>query len=81
MQGATFLSLPGVPGGAVDARHAGEIEVLSWSWGASNPVVDGGGGGAGAGKVTVQGLKVRKRIDKVGGCWVLGRARPLAGGA
>lgn len=32
----TFLKVPGAPGESTDAAHKGEIEVLSWSWGATN---------------------------------------------
>jgi len=38
------------------------FEVLSWSWGASNPV-DLSGGGGGAGKVNVSDLNVTKPFD------------------
>ena len=39
------------------------FEVLSWSWGASNPVDLIGGGGGGAGKVSVSDLSVMKPFD------------------
>lgn len=32
----TFLKVPGAPGESTDKAHAKEIEVLSWSWGATN---------------------------------------------
>jgi type VI protein secretion system component Hcp len=38
------------------------FEVLSWSWGASNPV-DLSGGGGGAGKVSVSDLSLMKAFD------------------
>ena len=31
-----FLKLGDLQGGSQDRRHPGEIEVLAWSWGASN---------------------------------------------
>lgn len=31
-----FLKMSGVQGESVDDKHKGEIDVLSWSWGASN---------------------------------------------
>lgn len=37
----TFLKIPGAPGESVDKDHAREIEVLSWSWGATNLGKDG----------------------------------------
>ena len=30
-----FLKLDGIPGESTDAKHKGEIDVLSWSWGES----------------------------------------------
>ena len=44
---------------------AGAFNVLSWSWGASNPTTIGGGsgGGAGAGKVSLSNLNVLKDFD------------------
>ena len=32
----TFLKVPGAPGESTDKDHKGEIEILSWSWGATN---------------------------------------------
>ena len=37
----TFLKVPGAPGESTDKVHAKEIEVLAWSWGASNAGRDG----------------------------------------
>lgn len=37
----TFLKVPGAPGDSVDVAHKGEIEVLSWSWGATNQGLEG----------------------------------------
>ena len=37
--------------------------VLSWSWGASNPVDLGSGGGGGAGKVSVSDVNISKAFD------------------
>ena len=43
---------------------AGAFNVLSWSWGASNPTTIGSaGGGAGAGKVSLSSLNVQKDFD------------------
>jgi type VI secretion system secreted protein Hcp len=50
-----FLKIDGIPGESLDAKHKGEIDVLSWSWGETNPVQPGGpGSGSGAGKVQMQ---------------------------
>lgn len=37
----TFLKVPGAPGESTDKAHAKEIDVLSWSWGATNQGRDG----------------------------------------
>lgn len=58
-----FAKLGDIKGESVDAKHKDEIEVLSFSWGVSNPPVPGGGGG-GAGKATFQDLVIVHRIDK-----------------
>jgi len=50
-----FLKLDGIPGDSVDAAHKGEIQVLGFQGGLSNPVHIGSAtGGAGAGKATFQ---------------------------
>ena len=56
---ALFLDIAGIKGGSTDAKHKDEIEVLSWSWGASQAGTLGSGGGAGAGKVTFQDMQVK----------------------
>lgn len=65
MASNTFINIKGVIGESVDARHAGEIDVLGWNWGMSQaaPSQPGGGGG-GAGKVTIQDLSFTKHTDK-----------------
>jgi type VI secretion system secreted protein Hcp len=47
-----FLKLDGVPGDSTDAKHKGEIQLLSFAWGASNSGTASSTGGAGAGKVS-----------------------------
>lgn len=59
-----FLKIDGIPGESRDAKHKGEIELESFSWGATNEPAPGVGGGAGAGKVAIQDLHVVKKIDK-----------------
>ena len=59
-----FIKLDGLKGESVDKTHAGEIDVLAWSWGMSNSGSAHIGGGAGAGKVNVQDLSFTKYIDK-----------------
>lgn len=58
-----FLKLEGITGEAKDSVHAGEIDILAWSWGASNSGTSHMGGGAGAGKVNVQDISVTKYVD------------------
>ena len=60
-----FLKLDGhqrrIPG---QAPIKDEIDVLAWSWGASNSGTTHLGGGSGAGKANVQDISVTKYIDK-----------------
>ena len=49
-----FLKLDEIPGESSDHKHAGEIDLQSWSWGEANSGTHGSGGGGGAGKVSVQ---------------------------
>ncbi|HEX6278708.1 MAG TPA: type VI secretion system tube protein Hcp [Pyrinomonadaceae bacterium] len=49
-----FLKIDGVPGESKDSKHKDEIDVLSWSWGASQMGTFGAMGGGGAGKVNIQ---------------------------
>lgn len=59
-----FLKLDGIDGESIDDKHKGEIEVASFSWGASNPGRPGFGGGAGSGKVSFQDFHFVKTTDK-----------------
>jgi type VI secretion system secreted protein Hcp len=59
-----FLKLADIKGESKDKAHKDEIDVLAWSWGASNSGTAHVGGGAGAGKVSVQDLSVTKYVDK-----------------
>jgi len=58
-----FLKLDGVEGESTDDMHAGEIAVLSWSWGLQQASASLVGSGAG-GKVKVNDLLVTKHVDK-----------------
>ena len=58
-----FLKINGVDGESKDKSHPMEIDVLAWSWGASNSGSAHVGGGAGAGKVNVQDISVTKWVD------------------
>jgi type VI secretion system secreted protein Hcp len=59
-----FMKIAGLKGESVDKTHAGEIDVLAWSWGVSNSGSAHVGGGAGAGKANVQDISFTKYIDK-----------------
>jgi type VI secretion system secreted protein Hcp len=62
----TYLQIDGVLGESVDKVHKGEIDVLSWTWGESNPFPATTGGGVGAGKpvTCINDLVVTKDIDR-----------------
>jgi type VI secretion system secreted protein Hcp len=51
-----FLKLDGIQGESQDKVHSGEIEIESFSWGATNPTTGASGGGGGTGKVSFQDL-------------------------
>jgi type VI secretion system secreted protein Hcp len=59
-----FLKLDGIQGESRDAKHKGEIELESFSWGELNPGSAGRGGGGGAGKVQVEDLHVVMKLNK-----------------
>lgn len=58
-----YLKLEGIDGESQDGSHANEIDVLAWSWGASQSGTMHSGGGGGAGKVAVQDLSITKYVD------------------
>ncbi len=59
-----FLKIDGVAGESVDADHKGEMDVLAWSWGASQSGTMHVGGGGGAGKANFQDISFTKWVDK-----------------
>lgn len=59
-----FLKLEGIKGESQDAKHKDEIDVLAWSWGASQSGTTHMGGGGGAGKANFQDLSITKWVDK-----------------
>jgi type VI secretion system secreted protein Hcp len=59
-----FLKLGDIKGESTDAKHAGEIDVLSWSWGISQTGSAAPGGGGGAGKVSFNDLTFTHNVDK-----------------
>ena len=56
-----FLKIDGVEGESTDDRHKGEINIESWSWGASSSTT---GGGARSGKACVSAFNFAKLVDK-----------------
>jgi type VI secretion system secreted protein Hcp len=58
-----LLKLDGIKGESTDAKHKDEIEVESFSWGASNPGSFASGGGGGAGKVNFQDISFTTRAS------------------
>lgn len=59
-----FLILDKVKGEAQDAKHPESIDVLAWSWGASQSGSFHAGGGGGSGKANFQDLSITKYVDK-----------------
>jgi type VI secretion system secreted protein Hcp len=57
-----FLKLDGITGESQDAKHKGEFDLLSWSWGASNPTAVGGTG-IGSSKAAVSEFSFSKYVD------------------
>jgi type VI secretion system secreted protein Hcp len=58
MKGGTILK-----GESEDKVHKGDIDILAWSWGASQSATTHMGKGGGGGKVLVENLNVTKYID------------------
>ena len=59
-----FAKIGDIKGESLDDKHKDEIEVLSFSWGVTNPAVLSGGGGGGAGKATFHDLSIVHNLDK-----------------
>lgn len=59
-----FLKIEGVDGESKDKAHANEIQLESWSFGASQSGSMAMGGGGGAGKVSMQDFSITKHVDK-----------------
>ncbi len=58
-----FFKIGDIKGESGDDKHKGEIDVISWSWGASNSGTTHTGSGGGAGKVNVQDISFTKYVD------------------
>lgn len=59
-----FLELEGIQGESQDEKFKNQIQLLSWSWGASNVSSVSGTGGSGAGKVDVSDFSCMTNFDK-----------------
>ncbi len=59
-----FLKLDDIKGESSDTDFKGLIDVLSWTWGATQSGSSHVGGGTGSGKVKVSDLVITKYIDR-----------------
>ena len=59
-----FLKMTNITGESQDKVHADEIDVLAWSWGASQSGTTHSGAGGGSGKASFQDLSITKYVDK-----------------
>ena len=59
-----FLKVEGVDGESTDDKHKGEIEIQSFTFGASNAASFAHGSGGGVAKVALQDLHITKSVDK-----------------
>lgn len=58
-----FLKLDGIKGESFDAKHKDEIELVSFSWGVSNPTLVAAGGGGAAGKAQFTDFEVAAPVS------------------
>ncbi len=59
-----FLKIDGIQGESQDKTHKNEIEIESFSWGATQTGTASHGGGMGAGRVSVQDFKFVMQVNK-----------------
>jgi len=59
-----FLKLDGIEGESEDDKHKKEIQLLTFSFGATQPGSAGHGGGAGVGRAQMHDFEVSKYVDK-----------------
>ncbi|HUL20046.1 MAG TPA: type VI secretion system tube protein Hcp [Thermodesulfobacteriota bacterium] len=60
-----FLKVDGILGESTDDKHKDWIEVISWSFGETQPAAGArSSGGAGAGRVNMQDFKITMRTSK-----------------
>jgi type VI secretion system secreted protein Hcp len=58
-----FIKIGDIKGEAQDHKHAGEIDVLAWSWGMNQSGTAHAGPGGGSGKVSIHDLSFTKYVD------------------
>ena len=59
-----FLKIDTIDGESHDSKHKSEIDLESWSWGATQPGAHAAGGGGGAGKVAMQDFHFTMKVNK-----------------
>jgi type VI secretion system secreted protein Hcp len=59
-----FLKIDGIDGESGDSKHKNEIELESWTFGATQSGTMHSGGGGGSGKVSVQDLHFVSKVSK-----------------
>jgi len=59
-----YLKLDGVQGESADANFKEQIQIMSWSWGASQVSSVSGTGGSGAGKADLSDFNITTNFDK-----------------
>src|SRR5262245_39424331 len=59
-----FAKIGDIKGESIDAKHKDEIEVLTFSWGVTNPGSAATGSGGGGGKANFQDLLIVHNVDR-----------------
>ncbi len=59
-----FLKIEGIDGESAHAKHKGEIDVESWSWGETHPASPAAGAGVGSGKVSMNDFMFTMKLSK-----------------
>ena len=59
-----FLKIDGIDGESQDSKHKNEIQLESWSWGATQQGSFSHSGGGGAGKVAMQDFHFVMKVNK-----------------
>lgn len=64
MAGDMYLKIDGVDGESISKGHEKNIQISSFSWGASNPTTGVTGTGLGAGKVSLSDMSFSANVSK-----------------